>query len=181
MNKKDESHTLIVGCLVIGLLIISLTAIIVSEFSEYNNPKITNEEQKLNFTVTPLSVENIKNGEVIKKTERGRMTYYRMPSETIQIIYHRHHKDKLMNVSANHVKEKFDSTLKKPKASIKIKHGFNLEQLRDPDTVNDYYNHYNVIITYPNHNWKEHHEYKGDHDQLFIVNKPKKDALKIEE
>lgn len=181
MNKRDESHTLIVGCLVIGLLIIILAIIVTSQILEYKDPKITNEEQKLNFTVTPLSVENIKNGEVIKKTERGRMTYYRMPSETIQIIYHRHHKDKLMNVSENHVKEKFDSTLKKPKASIKIKRGFNLEQLRDPDTVNDYYNHYNVIITYPNHNWKEHHEYKGDHDQLFIVNKPKKDDLKIEE
>lgn len=179
MNKKDEAY---VFAVVLGLLIIILSIIIASTILEYKNPKITNEEQKLNFTVTPLSVENIKNGEVIKKTERGgRVTNYRMPSESVQIIYHRHHKDKLMNVSANHVKEKFDSTLKKPKASIKIKHGFNLEKLRDPDIVNDYYNHYNVIITYPNHNWKEHHEYKGDNDQLFIVNKPKKDSLKIEE
>lgn len=77
MNKKDESHTLVVGCLVIGLLIISLTAIIVSEFSEYNNSKITNEEQKLNFTVTPLSVENIKNGEVmVKKTIQTKNLLY---------------------------------------------------------------------------------------------------------
>lgn len=178
-KKKNEAY---VFAVVLGLLIISLSIIIVSTISEYNNPKVTNEEQKLNFTVTPLSVENIKNGEVIKKTERGgRVTAYRMPSETIQIIYHRHHKDKLMNVSANHVKEKFDSALKKPKASIKIKHEFNISQLREPDIVNDYYNHYDVTITYPNHNWKEHHEYKGDHDQLFIVNKPKKDSLKIEE
>lgn len=181
MNKQNNSHPLIFGCLVLGELIIILAIIITSTILEYKNPKVTNEEQKLNFTVTPLSVENIKNGEVIKKTERGRMTYYRMPSETIQIIYHRHHKDKLMNVSVNHVKEKFDSTLKKPKASIKIKHEFNISQLRDPDIVNDYYNHYDVTITYPNHNWKEHHEYKDDHDQLFIVNKPKKDALKSEE
>lgn len=77
MNKKDESHTLVVGCLVIGLLIISLTAIIISEFSEYNNPKITNEEQKLNFIVTPLSVENIKNGEVmVKKTIQTKNLLY---------------------------------------------------------------------------------------------------------
>lgn len=66
MNKKDEAY---VFAVVLGLLIIILSIIIASTILEYKNPKITNEEQKLNFTVTPVSVENIKNGEVmVKKT-----------------------------------------------------------------------------------------------------------------
>ena len=69
MNKQNEAHPLIFGCLVLGELIIILAIIITSTILEYKNPKVTNEEQKLNFTVTPLSVENIKNGEVmVKKT-----------------------------------------------------------------------------------------------------------------
>ena len=50
MNKKNEAHPLIFGCLIIGELIIILAIIITSTILEYKNPKVTNEEQKLNFT-----------------------------------------------------------------------------------------------------------------------------------
>lgn len=171
MNKK----TSIITSVIFILLVATITFLLIYMIVKNENRQINKEEQHLNFTVEPLSVENIANGQTNRHVKRGLGGgQYKVPDTTIQLIYTIKGKDKLMNIRSNNVTEKFDSHLKKPKASIQIKDHFSLAGLRSKEIVNDYYNNYDVTITYPSHHWKDEHHYKGDYDKIFVVNEPKK-------
>lgn len=174
MNEKRLQINIFLT-LIVMIVVITISVLITYKMEKDENEKIDKEKQHLNFTVEPLSVENIANGQTNRHVKRGfGRGQYKVPDTTIQLIYTIKGKDKLMNIRSNNVTEKFDSHLKKPKASIQIKDHFSLAGLRSEEIVNDYYNNYDVTITYPSHHWKDKHHYKGDYDKIFVVNKPKK-------
>ena len=162
------------------IIIISVSSFYCYQLFKDENKQIEQEKKHINLKLKPLSVEDIAAGESTRHVKGGRGGYYKVPETTIQIVYSKNGKDKLMNIRSNNVKEKFDDNLKTAYAYINIKDNFGLRDLRTREVIDDYYNNYDVTIIYPNHHWKKNHKYKKDYDKLFIVNKPKKSKFNDE-